>query len=99
MKTPLKNIQVVLVRPSRPGNIGSAARAVKNMGLARLVLVQAVNHLTSEAYTMAYGAHDVLEKARVAEPMYAGLGKSTDLMKFTNRTFLPSSQAGRQPRR
>jgi tRNA C32,U32 (ribose-2'-O)-methylase TrmJ len=36
----LQNIRVVLVNTSHPGNIGGAARAMKNMGLSRLVLVQ-----------------------------------------------------------
>ncbi|WP_310886983.1 TrmH family RNA methyltransferase, partial [Pseudomonas syringae] len=35
----LQNIRVVLVGTTHPGNIGGAARAMKNMGLARLVLV------------------------------------------------------------
>ena len=33
---PLKNIRVVLSRPSHPGNIGAAARAMKTMGLSDL---------------------------------------------------------------
>ncbi|NNG65288.1 tRNA (cytosine(32)/uridine(32)-2'-O)-methyltransferase TrmJ, partial [Pseudomonas fragi] len=36
----LPNIRVVLVNTSHPGNIGGAARAMKNMGLSRLVLVE-----------------------------------------------------------
>ena len=35
----LRSIRVVLCEPSHPGNIGAAARALKTMGLARLVLV------------------------------------------------------------
>ncbi len=35
----LQNIRVVLVGTSHPGNIGGAARAMKNMGLSKLVLV------------------------------------------------------------
>ncbi|HEX9758249.1 MAG TPA: TrmH family RNA methyltransferase [Nitrospiria bacterium] len=61
---PFQNIDIVLVRPLRPGNIGSAARAMKNMGFSSLSLVDACNHLVSEAYQMAYGAHDVLEGAK-----------------------------------
>ncbi|MFV9616873.1 MAG: tRNA (cytosine(32)/uridine(32)-2'-O)-methyltransferase TrmJ, partial [Gammaproteobacteria bacterium] len=34
----LKNIRIVLVNTSHPGNIGAAARAMKNMGLSRLTL-------------------------------------------------------------
>ena len=32
--------KVILVEPSHPGNIGAVARAMKNMGFTRLVLVQ-----------------------------------------------------------
>ena len=37
------NIQIVLVEPSHPGNIGGVARAMKNMGLRRLTLVNPVS--------------------------------------------------------
>ena len=37
MKQP---IRIVLVDPSHPGNVGAAARAMKNMGLSELVLVR-----------------------------------------------------------
>ena len=33
-------VRVVLIEPSHPGNIGSVARAMKNMGLSELVLVR-----------------------------------------------------------
>ena len=36
----LRRVRVVLCRPSHPGNIGSAARAMKNMGLCELWLVE-----------------------------------------------------------
>ena len=35
----LARIRIVLSHPSHPGNIGAAARAMKNMGLSQLVLV------------------------------------------------------------
>ena len=38
-ENPLPRVAVVLVRASHPGNIGAAARAMKTMGLADLVLV------------------------------------------------------------
>ncbi len=86
MAEPLNKIDIVLVRPSRPGNIGSAARAIKNMGLSRLVLVQPVKHLTSEAYTMAYGAHDILEKARVTDSLPKALARVNHVIGTTRRT-------------
>ncbi|HEY5649364.1 MAG TPA: RNA methyltransferase [Nitrospiria bacterium] len=85
MVEPLKKIDIVLVRPSRPGNIGSAARAIKNMGLSRLVLVQPVKHLSSEAYTMAYGAHDILEKAKVYPSLARALSRIHTVFGTTRR--------------
>jgi tRNA/rRNA methyltransferase len=64
--TPLQNIAIVLVRPQFAGNIGSVSRAIKNMGLSRLILVSpAQDHLCSEARMMATSAKDILEEAEV----------------------------------
>ncbi|HAB03520.1 MAG TPA: tRNA (cytosine(32)/uridine(32)-2'-O)-methyltransferase TrmJ, partial [Pseudomonas sp.] len=52
----LQNIRVVLVNTSHPGNIGGAARAMKNMGLSRLVLVQPKAFPAAEATARASGA-------------------------------------------
>ena len=61
-----RRVRIVLVRPEHAGNVGAAARAMKNMGFADLRLVApACGHLTPDALTMAYGARDVLERARV----------------------------------
>ncbi len=65
----LKRIEIVLVRPLRPGNIGAAARAMKNMGFSRLVLVDSTDHCSSEAHQMAYGAKEILEGARVVKTL------------------------------
>ncbi len=56
-------VRVVLVRPLRCGNIGSAARAMKNMGLSRLVVVSPQEDRWDLAQRMAPGAHDVLDAA------------------------------------
>jgi len=47
------------------GNVGSAARAMKNMGLQHLVLVAPQEDRPDQARHMAPGAHDVLDTARV----------------------------------
>jgi tRNA/rRNA methyltransferase len=62
---PLSRIRVVLSRPSHPGNIGAAARAMKNMGMARLVLVRPRRFPDPEARAMASGALAILQSARV----------------------------------
>lgn len=59
-------IRIVLVETSHPGNIGAAARAMKNMGLGELVLVRPQRFPDAEAVARASGADDVLAAARVA---------------------------------
>ncbi|QEL64873.1 RNA methyltransferase [Oryzomicrobium terrae] len=61
----LARIRIVLCRPSHPGNIGAAARAMKTMGLTRLVLVSPKSFPDEEATTRAAGSQDVLEAAHV----------------------------------
>jgi tRNA (cytidine32/uridine32-2'-O)-methyltransferase len=58
-------IRIVLVGTQHPGNIGSAARALKTMGLARLVLVAPERYPDIEAHALAAGADDVLAAAPV----------------------------------
>jgi TrmH family RNA methyltransferase len=60
-------IRIVLVDPAHPGNIGAAARAMKNMGLTELHLVRPRYFPNSEATARASGAEDVLTSARVHE--------------------------------
>ena len=58
-------IRIVLIEPSHPGNIGAVARAMKNMGLHRLVLVAPEQFPDPQATWRAVSAADVLEAARV----------------------------------
>lgn len=69
----LQNIRVVLARPSHPGNIGSAARAMKTMGLTRLTLVAPREFPSTEAVTLASGAADVLEQATLCASLQEAL--------------------------
>lgn len=73
-ETPLARIRFVLVRTSHPGNIGSAARAMKNMGLASLVLVAPRRFPDPEAHALASGADDLLENARVVGTIAEAIG-------------------------
>jgi tRNA (cytidine32/uridine32-2'-O)-methyltransferase len=58
-------VRVVLVDPSHPGNIGSVARAMKNMALEDLVLVRPRSFPHAESVALAAGADDILARARV----------------------------------
>jgi tRNA (cytidine32/uridine32-2'-O)-methyltransferase len=62
-------IRFVLVNTSHPGNIGGAARAMKNMGLGRLVLVAPRKFPHEEADWRAAGAQDVLQDAQVVDSL------------------------------
>ena len=66
-------IRIVLVEPSHPGNIGAVARAMKNMGLGQLVLVNPRQFPDPEATARASGADDVLARARVVQSVTEAL--------------------------
>src|SRR3977135_421555 len=70
---PLSRIRVVLLRPSHPGNIGAAARAMKTMGLTRLYLVRPKKFPDPEARAMASSAVDVLASAKICADLDAAL--------------------------
>jgi tRNA/rRNA methyltransferase len=61
-KMNLNSISILLVRPRYHENIGSAARAMKNMGLNRLIVVDGSSPLHRDAYKLASGAEDILER-------------------------------------
>lgn len=60
-----RNIRVILVNTSHPGNIGGAARAIKNMGVERLYLVAPLEFPADRALWRAASAVDVLDNAVV----------------------------------
>ena len=66
------HIRFVLVGSQHPGNIGAAARAMKTMGLARLVLVAPEKPLDEDAFRRSAGAEDVLGDA----PVFASLAEA-----------------------
>jgi len=65
----MEKIRIVLCRPSHPGNIGAAARAMKAMGLSDLRLVAPERWPAKEDQWMATHAADVLDKAVVHETL------------------------------
>ena len=69
----LENTRIVLVNTSHPGNIGAAARAIKNMGLSRLYLVDPKEHPTFESFSRAAGADDVLGNAVITDSLAEAL--------------------------
>ena len=70
----LDNIRIVLVNTSHPGNIGGVARAMKNMGLSRLYLVEPRQFPHEEADWRAASAGDVLQSAVVTPTLEEAIG-------------------------
>ena len=68
-RLPLDRIRVVLSHTSHPGNIGAAARAMKTMGLTRLLLVNPKRFPDDEAVARSAGADDLLAGARVCSSL------------------------------
>ncbi|MCD0502445.1 RNA methyltransferase [Bordetella petrii] len=76
MTQPFSRVQFIMVQPSHPGNVGSAARAIKTMGFQELVLVEprfADMTRQPEAVALASGAADILERARVCATLEEAL--------------------------
>ena len=65
------HVSIILVRPQSPGNIGSAARVMRNMGFSRLVLVAPERFPHPEARMMASSARKLLEEAEVHDTLAA----------------------------
>lgn len=67
----LSRIRIVLVNTSHPGNIGAVARAMKNMCLTDLVLVDPVRYPedAEDAFARASGAHDLLSESRTVKTL------------------------------
>lgn len=77
------NVSFVLVEPKEAGNIGSSARAMKNMGFTNLCLINPCP-LTDEAKWMAWRSEDVIEKASLFKSLEEAL-KDKSLVVGTTR--------------
>lgn len=80
-----RQVRVVLCRPSHPGNIGSAARAMKTMGLRDLRLVAPGRFPAPEAQWLASSAVDVLTAARVHATLAEAIGDCVAAFGLTAR--------------
>ena len=69
----LPEVRVVLVGTTHPGNMGSAARALKTMGLSQLAFVAPREFPAAEATALAAGADDLLAAAKVYDALEPAL--------------------------
>ena len=79
------NIRVVLVGTQHPGNIGSAARAMKTMGLERLALVAPERFPDPQAYALAAGAADLIDRAEIFPSLAAAVADCRTVIATTAR--------------
>ncbi len=87
MMTPaaLDRVRFVLCETSHPGNIGAAARAMKTMGLSRLVLVKPKHFPHADAEAFASGALDVLREAIVCDGLDEALAGTVLVVASSSR--------------
>ncbi len=79
------HVRFVLSNTSHPGNIGSAARAIRTMGFDRLGLVAPAAFPHGDAYALAAGALDVLDRARVTSSLAEAVADCTLVIGATAR--------------
>jgi len=84
-KMNLNSISILLVRPKFPENIGSVARAMKNMGLSRLIIVNGCSPLHPDAYKLASGAEDNLERAEEFPTLREAISEMGCVVGMTSR--------------
>jgi tRNA/rRNA methyltransferase len=98
-KINLNNIAVILVEPQIPENIGSVARAMHNMGLARLVLINPKNWDLCRVLKTATGSSvDLVQEMQIHQDLLEGIGPYRYVVGTTARTG-SSRPAMNRPRR
>ena len=85
MTTKSKQINIVLVETSHPGNIGSAARAMKTMGLSELSLVNPKDFPSGDANALSGNARDILDKAKIFKNLKDALIDSHHIFATSSR--------------
>ncbi len=80
------NVYFVLVEPREPGNVGAAARAIKNMGFRNISLVKPPSLVNSEARWFARNAHDVLDSAGIFATIGDAISDKTVVVGASRRT-------------
>ena len=78
-------VRIVLIDPSHPGNIGSVARAMKNMALGDLMLVRPRSFPHPECSALAAGADDILASARVVGTVAEAIADCSFIAGTTSR--------------
>lgn len=80
------NVYFILVEPREPGNIGAAARAIKNMDFKNICLVNPPTFMTDEAKSLAHNAVDILESSQVFHSLKSAIGDKNYVAGTSRRT-------------
>jgi len=89
----LTNLRIVLVRPRGSGNIGSVARAMKNVGAKELAIVGSARTQSFWARAMAVHGRDILSEAKCYETIRAAIADCTFVVGTTRRAGLYRSHS------
>lgn len=81
----LNNIQIVLCNTSHPGNIGSAARAMKTMGLYNLTLVAPLVMPDDHSLALSCNAKDVVENCKIVDTLDTAIADSHLVIAMSGR--------------
>jgi tRNA/rRNA methyltransferase len=81
----LDAVSIILVRTRFPENVGSVARIMKNMGLTKLILVDGCSPLQMNAYKLASGAEDILERAEEVPTLREAVSEMEYIVGMTSR--------------
>jgi tRNA/rRNA methyltransferase len=85
MTPTLNNIQIILCNTSHPGNIGSAARAMKTMGITKLILVAPICQPDDHSLALASNAADVVLNAKIIDTLAEAIADSQLAIGMTGR--------------
>ncbi len=91
-------LTIVLVEPKLDLNVGAVARAMKNFGLGRLLLVSpGCDHLSDRSRALSCGADDLLERAELFSDLDMALaefklvvGTTARLGKYCKPVYTPT---------
>ena len=89
----LENLRVIMVRPHGSGNIGSVARAMKNLGAGELVVVGKARTQSFWARAMAVHGRDILADAKCYESIREAIADCTLVVGTTCRSGLYRSHS------
>ncbi len=82
----LNSLEVILVRPETPGNVGGACRAMRNFGLSRLCIVGSPGITRQgEARALAHGCEEMLTEARLCTSLDQALAHHVMAVGTANR--------------